>query len=164
MKSAIFIHAIGIDEYGQHVTRGVIIDYPTAFTMGEMSAGSVVGSLAGNILFRGGDMGGDKAMMLHSAGEPVSSKSIGTSGVYEGGLEMAIAAIEEGIVEADQFKFFFNRVEFTDGELESLLNEMDSEGDAWTSVEVPPSLILNGDLNKAEAWMSLRNQLKEIAR
>jgi len=57
MKSAIFIHAIGLNEYGEHVTRGVIIDHPTAFTMGEMSAGSVVGVLGNNILFQGGDQG-----------------------------------------------------------------------------------------------------------
>ena len=57
MKAAVFIYAIGINDYGEHVTRGVIIDHPTAFTMGEMSAGSVVGVLGNNILFQGGEQG-----------------------------------------------------------------------------------------------------------
>jgi len=162
-KSAIFIHAMGVDSYGEHVTRGVVIDHPTAFTMGEMSAGSVVGSLAENILFRGGDCGADKAMMLHSAGALISSKKIGTSGIYEGGLRMAIETVEDGDADIEEFKFFFNYVEFTVGEMESMMNDLDSNGDTWMSVEVSPSFVLDGDLNRAEAWNSLRKRLKVMA-
>ena len=37
--------------------------------MGEMSGGSVYGLLAQNILFQGGDVGNDSAMLLHSCGK-----------------------------------------------------------------------------------------------
>ena len=32
-RSVVFVYGIGSNEYGEHVTRGVIIDQPTAFTM-----------------------------------------------------------------------------------------------------------------------------------
>lgn len=167
MKSAIFIHAIGLNEYGDHVTRGVIIDHPTAFTMGEMSAGSVVGVLGNNILFQGGDQGNDSAIMLHSLGNnentPIGCGTmIGTSGIYEGGLNAALDAADEGEADPDSFKFFFNHVEFTDKDLESMLESEDSDGDAWISVEAPVKMILDSDLDRGDAWRSLRNQLKQM--
>lgn len=164
MKSAVFIHAIGLNEYGEHVTRGVIIDHPTAFTMGEMSAGSVVGVLGNNILFQGGNQGNDSAIMLHSLGDENigDGKMIGTSKIYEGGLGAALAAADEGEADPDKFKFFFNYMEFTDNELQSMLNDEDSEGDAWISVEVPVDMILDSDLDRGDAWRSLRNQLKQM--
>ena len=68
MRSVVFIHAIGLDQYNEKVARGVIIDHPTAFTMGEMGGGSVSGLLAHNVLFRGGESGNDSAILLHSCG------------------------------------------------------------------------------------------------
>jgi len=174
MRSAVFLHGIGISEEGEHVTRGVIIDQPTAFTMGEMSGGSVYGSLGQNILFQGGDMGKDSAILLHSYGqqEELGTKSeedciecgemIGTSGIYEGGLQAAMDLADDGQVDSEQFKFFFNYVEFTDQELKNMLGATDSEGDAWVSVEVPASIILESDYTRGEAWSYLRRQVRQM--
>ena len=184
MKSAIFIHAIGIDEYDECVIRGVIIDHPSAFTMGEM--GNVCGTLAHNMLFRGGDVGNDSAILLHSYGHECTSfdnndsnsssynkaktetiqiecgDMIGTSGIYEGGLQSAMDYANEGLVDPERFKFFFNYVQFSEVELENILKEVDSDGDAWTSLEVPTEFILNNDFDKGDAWSYLRNQLKQM--
>ena len=78
-----------------YASTGVIIDHPTAFTMGEM--GNVYGTLAHNLLFRGGDAGNDSAILLHSYGDESEAMDgsgsmiqiacgdqIGTSGVFEG--------------------------------------------------------------------------------
>ena len=112
MKSAVFVYAMGLDAYGEHVTRGVIIDHPTAFTMGEMGGGSVVGTLGNNILFRGGDAGNDSALLLHSNANIVEEKDgsgsepIGNSGLYEGGLSAAMEAADEGELDPESCKFF----------------------------------------------------------
>jgi len=164
MKAAVFVHAVGVDPVdGERVIRGVIIDHPTAFTMGEMGGGSVVGSLAHNILFRGGDAGNDSAMLLHSCGGLVMcGPMIGTSGIYEGGLASATELVEDDLADPECFKFFFNYVEFTERQMEEMLREVDSEGDAWVSVEAPPNLVLDGDYNRGEAWKYIRNQLTQL--
>eukprot|EP00594_Rhizosolenia_setigera_P007899 CAMPEP_0178969988 /NCGR_PEP_ID=MMETSP0789-20121207/19222_1 /TAXON_ID=3005 /ORGANISM="Rhizosolenia setigera, Strain CCMP 1694" /LENGTH=272 /DNA_ID=CAMNT_0020656303 /DNA_START=5 /DNA_END=823 /DNA_ORIENTATION=+ len=170
MKSAIFIYAIGVNQFNEKVSRGVIIDHPTAFTMGEMAPGAVYGPLGNNILFQGGDQGPDTAIMLHSRGDSIHSKIkdspqmrvIGTSGIFEGGLQIALDEANEGVSEVDDFKFFFNYVEFTDAQMENMLDNEDSEGDAWFSVEVPPSLVLDSDLARGDAWRSLRNKVRDM--
>ena len=170
MRSVVFVHAIGINEYGEDVARGVIIDHPTAFTMGEMGGGSVSGVLAENILYRGGDNGNDAAMLLHSVGSSVSTKKtegddtcdekaydiacgeeIGTSGIYEGGIRDAMNLVDQAIVNAEKFKFFFNYVEFTDKELEGMLSATDSDGDAWVSLEVPSGFVLKDYGDRGDA-------------
>ena len=162
MRSAVFIHAIGVDEYGETVARGVIIDHPTAFTMGEMGGGSVSGMLADNVLYQGGDNGNDSAMLLHSVGQSITSKDaetfhiscgeeIGMSGVYEGGVQDAMDLVDQAVVQSDQFKFFFNYVQFTDRELEGMLSATDSDGDAWASLEVPSSFVLGDYGDRGDA-------------
>ena len=82
-ECALFIHAMGYDDHLEtDVIRGVVLDYPSAFTIGEM--GGIEGALADNVIYRGGGHGGDYVMMLHSFG---GREEIGSSGVYEGGLE-----------------------------------------------------------------------------
>ncbi len=171
MRSAVFIHAVGINEYDEHVTRGVIIDHPTAFTMAEMGGGSVYGTLAHNILYQGGDAGNDSAMLLHAHGHNDEDDKarvkcgdmIGTSGVYEGGLDDAMDLVDSDLLSPELFKFFFNYCEFSDMELKSMLNATDSDGDAWASMEVPPSLILNNDFDRGECWSYLRNQMRKLS-
>mmetsp|Transcript_14607 Transcript_14607/g.27466 ORF Transcript_14607/g.27466 Transcript_14607/m.27466 type:complete len:203 (-) Transcript_14607:62-670(-) len=68
LRSVVFIYAMGFNQYEEFVTRGVIIDHPTAFTIGEMTGGSVSGKLASNVLFQGGDAGNDSVMLLHCHG------------------------------------------------------------------------------------------------
>lgn len=69
---------------------------------------------------------------------------------------------DEGIVDPERFKFFFNHIQFNDNELKSILNETDTDGDAWASFEVPPELVLNNNFDRGDAWSYLRNQLKQM--
>jgi len=162
-KAAVFVYAVGLDVYGDRAIRGVVLDHPTVFTMGEMAPGSVRGSLASNLLFQGGDTGNDKVLMMHDAGAVGKGREIGTSGIYEGGLGDATRDVDDGVLEPDRFKFFFNYVEFSDVVLNNMLSQIDGDGDAWISAEIPVDLILDSDLNKSEAWRGLRRQLKEMA-
>jgi len=164
MRSAVFIHAIGLNEYNEHVTRGVIIDHPTAFTMGEMGGGSIYGTLAHKPLYQGGDQGNDSAMMLHSHGQSGigSGAMIGTSCIYEGGIYDAMDLVDDGKMDSEKFKFFFNHIEFSDADLEGMLAATDSDGDAWASLEVPSSVVLNNDFERGDGWSYLRNQIRQL--
>lgn len=151
-QSAIFIHAMGMDENEEEVIRGVILDQPTPFTMEEMAG--LDGRLGGNLLYRGGNIGGETAMMLQRAG---GDEEIGTSGVFEGGLTDA----SERDDDIDNYKFFFNYCEFLPNELEGMLDQVDSEtGDGWMSVEVPSAFITE-DWDKGDCWRHLRNVLRQ---
>jgi hypothetical protein len=130
-----------------------VIDYPTPFTMGEMSG--IAGALAENLIYRGGSEGGDSVMMLHSF-SGAGREEIGSSGIYEGGLQEAMEACENGSANPQLFKFFFNYCQFGANELEDIL-EVEEDGDAWVSVEVPPEMVLNWDYDRSECWKQLRN-------
>lgn len=169
MKSAVFIYAIGLDENEDMVIRGVIIDHPTAFTITEMSP-NVMGSLSNNLLYRGGRSGSDSAMLLHSAGGAdghvkSTGEMIGSSGIYEGGIVSAMEAADAGLAKPDQFKFFFNYMQFREKELDDMFQGvLDDDGklDDWVSLEVPPEYVLDSDLERGEMWSRLRNIIREI--
>jgi hypothetical protein len=169
MKSAVFIYAIGLDENEDMVIRGVIIDHPTAFTISEMSP-NVMGSLSNNLLYRGGRSGSDSAMLLHSAGGAdghvkSTGEMIGSSGIYEGGIVSAMEAADAGLAKPDQFKFFFNYMQFREKELDDMFQGvLDDDGklDDWVSLEVPPEYVLDSDLERGEMWSRLRNIIREI--
>lgn len=150
MRAAIFVYAMGMDEYDEYVIRCVVLDNPTPFTMKEMAG--VGGRLHGNLLYRGGNVGGETAMMLHSVNE-FGREEIGTSGIFEGGLEQAQNADSP----VENFKFFFNHCQFSPNELETMLEEIDPEtGDGWVSVEAPSDLVLE-EWDKNDCWRFLRN-------
>ena len=94
-QAAVFLYAMGEDDDGVFVIRGAILDDPTPFTMGEMAEqDGDVHEVFQNLIFRGGEFGSDAAYMLHSdetLGEMTENEMIGTSGIFEGGLEYAIA-------------------------------------------------------------------------
>lgn len=160
-ECALFIHAMGFDEKLEtDVIRGVVIDYPTAFNMGEMSA--IEGALSDNVIYRGGSEGGDSVMMLHSF-EGAARDEIGSSGIYEGGLQEAMQACDDGTANPQQFKFFFNYCQFRAQELEDILAE-EEDGDAWVSVQVPPEMVLNWNLDRGECWKQLRNGVRQHVR
>ena len=165
MKSASFVYAIGLNERDDMVIRAVVLDNPTAFTIGEMSP-NIMGSISDNILFRGGYDGRDSAMLLHSAGgsngHVKSDNEIGSSGMYEGGIVSAMEAADAKLIGPDQCKFFFNYVQFTDNEIENILQMEDTTGDAWCSCEVPADFVLNSDYGRGEAWSYLRNRVKQM--
>lgn len=141
----------------------MIIDHPTAFTVGEMSP-NVQGSISNNLLFRGGNSGQDSAMLLHSAGGTnghiPSGEMIGNSGIYEGGIATAMKAVDDGLVNADQCKFFFNYMQFRELELDDLFSAVE-DGDSWASLEVPSEYVLDSDLERGEMWMKLRGTVKK---
>lgn len=141
---------------------GVIIDHPTAFTVGEMSP-NVIGGVSNNLLFRGGNSGSDNAMLLHSAGgqegHVQSGEMIGNSGIYEGGIVSAMESVDAGLIDASRCKFFFNYMQFRELELEDMFAVED--GDAWASLEVPPEYVLDSDLERGEMWSKLRNTVKK---
>lgn len=154
MRAAIFVYAMGMDEYDEYVIRCVVLDNPTPFTMKEMAG--VGGRLHGNLLYRGGNVGGETAMMLHSVTE-FGREEIGTSGIFEGGLEQAQNADDCPV---ENFKFFFNHCQFSPNELETMLEEIDPDtGDGWTSVEAPSDLVLE-EWDKNDCWRFLRNVVK----
>ena len=80
-----------------------------------------------------------------------------------GGINNAMQLADEGMVDPERFKFFFNYVQFSDTELKTILTETDTDdGDAWVSLEVPTSLVLNNDFDRGEAWSYLRNRIKQM--
>jgi hypothetical protein len=164
MRSAVFIYAIGLDEQENTIARGVVLDHPTAFTIGEMSP-NVMGSLSENQLFRGGYDGSDTAILLHSAGGgdgPVKSDSmIGSSGIFEGGIVSAMESADAGVIETNRCKFFFNYMQFTEKELDNMFAGVE-DGDAWVSLEIPTDYVLNSDYERGQLWSKLRNSIREI--
>ena len=164
MRSAVFIHAIGIDEQDNVIIRGVVIDHPTAFTIGEMSP-NVMGKLSDNLLFRGGYDGSDTAMMLHSAGGmggPIKSDTmIGSSGIFEGGIVSAMESVDAGVIDPDRCKFFFNYMQFSQKELDNMFGGVE-DGDTWVSLEIPADYVLNSDYERGQLWSKLRNVIRDI--
>jgi hypothetical protein len=167
-QAAVFIYAMGEDEYDTFVIRGAIIDHPTPFTMQEMMAsdgdndGAQVPQCLQNLLYRGGELG-DAAFMLHSdakLGELANLEMIGTSGIYQGGLDHAMS--NNYALDPSKAKFFFSYMEFTEAELEEMLENREEESTQWVSVEVPPEFVLSSEWDRGEAWSRLRNAVREM--
>jgi hypothetical protein len=161
--AAIFIHAMGEDEYGEYVIRGVIVDHPTPFTLKEMTDPNAAiqdSPLGENVLFKGGDKGGDGIILLHSQ-ETLGQSPIGMSGIYQGGWDAALAACANGAADVDDFKIFFNYCQFNEKELEDLLKS-NEDGDCWVSVEVSADIVLDSDWDRGDAWQRLRNSVAQM--
>lgn len=163
-QAAVFLYAMGEDENNVFVIRGAIIDHPTPFTMGEMAdRDGDAYEVFQNLLYRGGEFGGESAFMFHSddkLGELTGSEMIGTSGIFQGGLEYALA--NKKSVDPKKAKFFFNYMEFTEQELEQMLDIGTDHSDTWTAVEVPPEYVLDSDCDRGEVWAKLRNIVREF--
>lgn len=125
-QSALFIYAMGTDDDDEYVIRGAILDNPTPFTMGEMMENKASGGVYENLVFRGGESGGQEAFCLHSI-DALGKEEIGTSSIYQGG---ELSKIED----PSKVKFFFNYMEFLEQELEDMLEIVHEDGDGWTSV------------------------------
>lgn len=80
-------------EFSQRGSRGVILERPSAFSMGEMSPG--IGVFQSNTLFMGGDQGSDTAIMLHSYNITGATKYVG-AGIFLGGMGPARELVTEG--------------------------------------------------------------------
>eukprot|EP00977_Amphora_coffeiformis_P002270 scaffold426_cov219-Amphora_coffeaeformis.AAC.32 len=164
-RSAILIYAMGEaeDGSGDYLIRGLILDNPTPFTLKEMMDHQphvVENPLGENFLFRGGDKGGDGVILLH-AWDDLERPQIGMSGLYEGGWQQALEICQNDVGSTDTFKAFFNYCEFSEKELEDLLDSVE-DGDAWVSLEVPPTFCLNPDFDRGDAWSLLRNAVQQM--
>lgn len=162
-EAALFVYAMGEDEDydNTYVIRCAILDMPTPFTLGEMAESTLLGEIKGNpmasnLIYRGGDKGGDHVFMLHNQESVGNGEMIGTSGIYQGGLQDALERCGHGDAKAEDFKFFFNFCQFTEIELESML-----DSDPWVAVEVPSEYILNADWDRGDCWRQLRNSLQQ---
>lgn len=163
-RSAILIYAMGEaqDQSGDYLIRGLILDHPTPFTLKEMMDNHpqvVENPISQNFLFRGGDKGGDGVILLH-AREDLKRPQIGMSGLYQGGWQEALEMCKSG-ENTENFKAFFNYCEFTEKELEDLLDSVE-DGDAWVSLEVPAEFCLNPDFDRGDAWSALRNTILQL--
>lgn len=167
-EAAVFVYAMGQDDDDVYVVRGAIIDHPTPFTIEEMLPSNEDGGdesstpvFLQNLLYRGGELG-DAVFMLHSdqaLGNNADQEMIGTSGIYQGGLDHAL---ENSIpLHPGDVKFFFSYMEFTEKELDEMLDNRDDTSTQWVSVEVPPGLVLNSEWERGEAWAKLRNAVRE---
>ena len=157
-QAAIFVYAMGEDDEGVYVVRGVIIDHPTPFTLAEMMDHQPQveeNPLGRNLLFRGGDKGREGVILLHDR-DGFGLSQIGTSGIFQGGWDQALKACQTKESTIENFKAFFNYCEFTEDEIEDLLADM-QEGDGWVSVEVEPSFVLDPEWDRGDAWKRLRN-------
>lgn len=110
-------------DHGPQGSRGLLLEMATAFKIGEMAPSLKGTPLAENPLFRGGDSGEDKVLMIHSHPSLEGAVPIGQTGVCVGGVAAAVQKVEAGELEADDFKFVFNQVEWTPGQLERELSQ-----------------------------------------
>ena len=117
---------MGTDDNDEYVIRGVILDNPTPFTIGEMMETKASGGVYESLIFRGGESGGQEAFCLHSI-DTLGLEEIGTSSIYQGG---DVADLSDPL----SVKFFFNYMEFLEQELEDMLEIIHEDGDGWTSV------------------------------
>jgi hypothetical protein len=152
-QAAVFVYAMGTNEEDEYIIRGVILDHPTPFTMGEMMQVKTSGGVFENLIYRGGDTGGESAFCLHSF-DTMGLEEIGTSQIYQGGDP-------NKMTDPKKVKFFFNYMEFSEQELEQMLDITHQDGDAWTAVEVCPEIVLNSEYERGEAWSRLRNAIRE---
>jgi hypothetical protein len=164
-QSAIFIHAMGQDDSsGDYLIRGLILDHPTPFTLKEMIPQERIqgNPLGDNLLFRGGDKGGEGVILIHNHKE-FGLPEIGTSsGLYQGGWDAALAASANGEADVNDFKVFFNYCEFTEQEIEDLFQSKEDDGDCWASVEIDSDLVLSEEWDRGDCWKSIRNAISEF--
>ena len=126
-----------IYEHNERGSLGVVLNKPTAFTMGETSPN--IGVFEANTLFMGGNEGSDMAIMLHCKDLGGYAKGIG-NGLYVGGLRHAREMVEAFKAAPKDFKFVFNNIQWAPGVLE---NEI--EAGRWSVCKMPPHLILSQD-------------------
>lgn len=130
-------------------TRGVILERPTAFTVGEMVPGFEC--FTENKMFTGGDDGGKSVIMIHKHALE-GARAIG-SGLFVGGVARARFEVSSGALAPTDFKFFFNHVALTSGDLRGMLEHGGWLAVSLSDVEAPVLTLQNDDTG---LWSSLR--------
>lgn len=87
--------------------------------------------------------------MLHAVPDLEGAVEIGDSGVFVGGIKAASARVQSGCNQPSDFKFFFNFVRWSAGELEK-----DVDSGRWRAFNIPPELVLHQDdsAEPSELW------------
>eukprot|EP00903_Cladosiphon_okamuranus_P009078 g8679.t1 len=136
-------------------TRAVCVDKGLDFTIGEMSSGDL-GPLADNRLFRGGEEGGEVAIMIHSH-DIMGARPLGDTGLFVGGFVSALELVEEGGAKPVDFKFFFNHLAWPPGALEEQV-----EKGLWKLVKLPNAVLLETKrMRDMELWGRIEFALKK---
>ena len=134
-------------------TRGVLLNHETPWQVHDMSPGAIE-PFAANTVFLGGDAGRDSMLMVHGESMLPGAKEIGR-GVYQGGVESAVLAVEEGALPADRFKFFYKSVEWLPGAL-----PMQITSGIFRLVELSPGFLYAPHSPRA-IWREVREKLGE---
>lgn len=134
IKSAILVY----DFHPERGTLGLVLDKPSGFEVAEIAGGMEL--FRGNTVYTGGNGGHDTMIMVHA--HPLHSdlcRAIG-KGLYVGGLGKAKELIKMSDANARDFKFFFNNIQWSPGELERQVEE-----GRWDVCEAPPAQLLEQD-------------------
>ncbi|CAM9229587.1 unnamed protein product, partial [Hapterophycus canaliculatus] len=127
-------------------TRAVCVDKGLDFTIGEMSSGDL-GPLSNNRLFRGGEDGGEVAIMIHSH-DIEGARPLGDTGLFVGGFVSALDLVDEQRAEPGDFKFFFNHLAWPAGALKEQV-----EKGLWKVVGLPNEVLLETKrMRDMELW------------
>lgn len=90
-----------------------------------------------------------RQVMLHAVSDLEGAVEVGDSGIFVGGIRAAAERVESGCNQPSDFKFFFNFVRWSAGEL-----ERDVDSGRWHAFRIPPELILHQDDSSqpSELW------------
>ncbi|KAJ1446925.1 hypothetical protein M885DRAFT_544699 [Pelagophyceae sp. CCMP2097] len=144
--------------HGDGGSIGLRLDSPTALSIGEATEGmrAALGILSTNVLYLGGDHGGEKTLMIHATPGLAGATPLGASGLFIGGMAAAVEAVRSGRSEADDFKFVFNYNTWGPGELDRYV-----ERAQWASFAVDTALVLRRENERGGLWDQLQAALEE---
>ncbi|CAB1117878.1 unnamed protein product [Ectocarpus sp. CCAP 1310/34] len=138
-------------------SRAVCVDKGLDFTIGEMSTGDL-GPLSNNRLFRGGDDGGEAAIMIHPH-DIMGSRPLGDTGLFVGGFVTALDLVEENKAKPSDFKFFFNHLSWPAGALQEQVGK-----GLWKVVRLPKDVLLETKrMRDMELWGRIEFALQKKA-
>jgi hypothetical protein len=109
-----------------------------------------------NVMFMGGEDGGNSAVMVHARQDAEGSRALGSSGLRVGGISTAKALIASGCAPALDFKIFFGHVRWAPSDLKGIL----SDG-GWRTVVLPAAQLAEATLANGDTglWEALRTRI-----
>ena len=91
-------------KHNEHGSLGVILNRPTAYTIGQMAGAELLcPDFASNPLYLGGDVGRGVTQVLHTHGRLAGAEKV-VEGVYMGGFEAARKAVRKEQLDPKSFK------------------------------------------------------------
>lgn len=152
-EGVVFIYQINDEE-----ATGVVLQKPTTFTMNEMAPD--FDDFDENVMYRGGEEGGQSVLMFHPHGDLDGCRNVG-NGIFVGGVQNAKQAVWSGMKPASTFQFFFNHLTFSTVNLEGML----SENGGWKVLRFPEQAMVDVVLSpgEGEIWSQLHRRIKGVA-